>query len=183
MKNNINKLFLFCSFLVVSLSLNVYDAQSKCATINGILETIEICDMNGAETANMTIGEARGGAMICADLGDTEAATRSMALKCNDDCTINSSMCSGGFGSPKQPKNVVEDIGDAVINTTNWILGFMTSLAVLALIYGGVQYLTSAGNEQQTEVGKKNIKFAIIGLVIAGIAYAIVNVIVATILV
>jgi hypothetical protein len=84
--------------------------------------------------------------------------------------------------SPSRPGGVLSEFDQAIINLTNWILGFVAMIAVLAIIWGGVNYLTSAGNEDQARSGKNIIKYALMGLVVAGIAYAVVNVIVTVIL-
>jgi len=89
---------------------------------------------------------------------------------------------AGKWTSPSQPSGVPTDFDDAISNATNWILGFVGMIAVLMIIWGGVTYLTSAGDEDKAKTGKKTLSYAIIGLVVAGIAYAIVDVIVTTIL-
>jgi len=88
-----------------------------------------------------------------------------------------------GFDMPAQPAGTPGDFGQSIVNLTNWILGFATMIAVLALIWGGMNYLTSAGDEEKAKSGKQTIKYAILGLIVAGIAYALVNVIVSIILV
>lgn len=65
-------------------------------------------------------------------------------------------------------------------NITNYVLGFITIVAVLMLIWGGVQYLTAAGDEAQVESAKHTIMYAIIGLIVVGISYAIMVVVVQT---
>ena len=80
------------------------------------------------------------------------------------------------------PVGVPGNFEQSIINLTNWILGFVSMIAVLMLIWGGVLYLTSAGDEEKAKTGKKTVSYAIMGLVVTGIAYAIVNVIVTTIL-
>ncbi|MCK4919009.1 MAG: TrbC/VirB2 family protein [Candidatus Pacebacteria bacterium] len=87
-----------------------------------------------------------------------------------------------GWDTPNKPDNVVEDINPTLVNMANWLLGFVGLIAVLMVIYGGFLYLTSAGDDTRAENGKKTISYALIGLVIAGFAYAIVKVVVATIL-
>jgi len=82
---------------------------------------------------------------------------------------------------PPPPVGVPGNFEQSIMNLTNWILGFVGMIAVLAFVWGGIQYLTSAGNEDQARTGKQTLKYALIGLVVAGIAYAIVNVIVNTI--
>ncbi len=69
-------------------------------------------------------------------------------------------------------------IGEVIMQITNWILGFVTAIAVLALIWGGVRYLTAAGDDSQVEEAKNIITQAIIGLIIVGISYSVVTVVV-----
>jgi hypothetical protein len=52
---------------------------------------------------------------------------------------------------------------------------------VLFVIIGGYQYLTSGGNEEAAEKGKKTLVNAIIGVVLIVLAYVIINVIVNTV--
>ena len=87
-----------------------------------------------------------------------------------------------GWDVPNTPANVVEDINPVFVNMANWLLGFVGLVAVLMIIYGGFLYLTSAGDDSRAENGKKTLSYALIGLAVAGFAYAIVGVIVATIL-
>lgn len=86
------------------------------------------------------------------------------------------------WGMIPQPDNVPGDFKQSIKNTTDWILGFVGMIAVLMLIWGGINYLTSAGDEDKARTGKKIISYALIGLVVAGIAYAIVKVIITMIL-
>jgi len=95
---------------------------------------------------------------------------------------LSANITSAKWTSPSQPSGVPSNFDNAILNATNWILGFVGMIAVLMLIWGGVMYLTSGGDEEKAKTGKKTLSYAIIGLVIAGIAYAIVNVIMSTIL-
>ncbi len=87
-----------------------------------------------------------------------------------------------GFAMGTPPTGVPESFDNAVLNLTNWILGFVAMLAVLMVIWGGVMYIGSAGDETRATTGKRVVTYALIGLVIAGIAYALVNVIVTIVL-
>jgi hypothetical protein len=73
------------------------------------------------------------------------------------------------------------DLKTIVTNVINWILGFAAVIAVLMLIWGGVQYLTAGGSPDNTKTAKSTIIHAIEGLVIIGLAYALVNTVVSTI--
>ncbi len=58
------------------------------------------------------------------------------------------------------------------------LLGLVGILSVAFIVIGGFQYITSAGNEEQAETGKKTLTNAIIGLVIVILSYIIVTVII-----
>jgi len=94
--------------------------------------------------------------------------------------TVIDAPSSGAFsswGANCAPGGVPTDIRQAIMNVTNWILGFVAIIATLIVIYGGVLYLTAAGNEEAVEKAKKTISYGIIGIVICGLAYAIVIVV------
>ncbi len=65
-----------------------------------------------------------------------------------------------------------------ILRYTNIALSLVGIIAVAFLIYGGFRYITSAGNEEAAEGGKKIITNAIIGLVVIIFSYVIVTVIV-----
>ena len=94
---------------------------------------------------------------------------------------INNALAKG-FEMGSKPAGVPTDFDSAVLNLTNWILGFVAMIAVLAIVWGGVMYIASAGDETKATTGKRVVTYALIGLVIAGIAYALVNVIVTVVL-
>ena len=58
---------------------------------------------------------------------------------------------------------------------TNTILYIVGIVAVLMLIIGGIKYVVSGGDSKQVTDAKNTVLYAIIGLVIAFLAYAIVN--------
>lgn len=66
------------------------------------------------------------------------------------------------------------DLKETVINIIQWVLGILALVAVVMIIIGGFQWLTSAGNEERIEKAKKVISSAVIGLIIVLLAWAIV---------
>lgn len=58
---------------------------------------------------------------------------------------------------------------------TNTILYIVGIIAVFMLIIGGIKYLISGGDAKKVTDAKNTILYAIIGLVIAFLAFAIVN--------
>ena len=64
-------------------------------------------------------------------------------------------------------------VAEIVVNVITWMMSIIGVIAVAFIIYGGIMYATSAGNEQQIERAKKILLYAIIGLVIAIMALVI----------
>jgi|GEM_PF-762591 len=64
---------------------------------------------------------------------------------------------------------------DTIKKIVTAVLGIIGLIAVLYLIYGGVLYLTSGGNEEQVGKAKNVILYAIIGVIIIVLSYAIVS--------
>lgn len=61
---------------------------------------------------------------------------------------------------------------NTIINVIIGVIGFV---AVIIIIFGGVQYTTSAGEASKVKKAKDTIMYGIIGLVVALLAYSIVN--------
>lgn len=59
-----------------------------------------------------------------------------------------------------------------------WIFGAVSSLAVIAIVYSGLMYITSGADTTKAEGAKKNLTWAIIGLVLAISAYFIINIVI-----
>ncbi len=66
------------------------------------------------------------------------------------------------------------DIRGVVVVFLNWLAFIFGSLALITLVICGIMYLMAAGDESQAENAKTCIKWAIIGIFVAGGAYTIV---------
>ena len=62
------------------------------------------------------------------------------------------------------------------------IIAALGLVAVVVMIIGGVQYMTSAGDAAKVEKGKKTILYGLIGLIVCVLAFVIVNFVIGTIL-
>lgn len=60
---------------------------------------------------------------------------------------------------------------------TRTVIALSGALAFVFMIIGGIQILTAYGNEERVSAGRKTMMFAIIGLVIAMLAFAVVQII------
>lgn len=66
--------------------------------------------------------------------------------------------------------------GGGVITTiTNTLLFLVGALSVIMIIIGGIRYTVSAGNSANVTAAKNTIMYALVGLIIAFLAFAIVN--------
>ncbi len=62
----------------------------------------------------------------------------------------------------------IRDIGNA-------LLALIGLIATIFLVYAGVRYITSAGDEKKAESAKHTILYAIIGLIVIGVSTVLVN--------
>ncbi len=62
-----------------------------------------------------------------------------------------------------------------VTNIVNTLIFAAGIIAVIFIIVGGVRYITSQGDEKGVEGAKNTILYAVIGLVVVVLAFAIVN--------
>lgn len=58
------------------------------------------------------------------------------------------------------------NFSDIALNVLSFLLGIAGILAMIMLVIGGIMYLTSAGDEDRVEQGKKTFKYAVIGIVV-----------------
>lgn len=102
------------------------------------------------------------GAISCATL----FAGKVMALGIRD-----------GIEAAKTDEMPSELLGPSGVFTgiTNTILYFIGIISVIMLIFGGLKYALSAGDSKKVTDAKNTILYALIGLIISVLAYAIVN--------
>ncbi|MBT6691715.1 hypothetical protein HOB10_05300 [Candidatus Parcubacteria bacterium] len=68
-----------------------------------------------------------------------------------------------------------EDIPTVIGFAVKGILGIVGAVALLMLVWGGVTWMTSAGNTDKVKRGKDTIVWAIFGLVAIFMSYAIIR--------
>ena len=77
----------------------------------------------------------------------------------------------GAGGSDANQDDLKKNI-QTVVNVLLFILG---AIAVIVIIIGGIRYTTSNGDPGQTKAAKDTILYAVVGLIVAILAYAIVS--------
>ncbi len=53
-------------------------------------------------------------------------------------------------------------------------------IAVLFIVLGGYQYITSRGNEDQAKSGRKTMTYALVGLIVVLLAFTLVSILTRT---
>lgn len=87
---------------------------------------------------------------------------------------------SGGSAQVNSPAECAQpkeerEVGSSVTQIVNVVLGVLGVVAVLVIIIGGIMYVTSTGDASMITRAKNMIQYAIIGLIISLLAWAIVN--------
>lgn len=62
-----------------------------------------------------------------------------------------------------------------VLKIVNFFLGFLGILAVIMVIYGGVTYVTAAGQDEAIGNAKKIILYSVVGIIVILLSFAIVS--------
>ncbi len=83
-------------------------------------------------------------------------------------CIGAGSAATGATDGPADLSGVIK----TVIEVLLYVVGV---LAVAFIIYGGVKYATSAGDSAKVTAAKNTIMYSVIGLIVAILAYAIVQ--------
>ena len=84
-------------------------------------------------------------------------------------CALNSSSAAcQDLSKPDGLSNILK-------NATNIVLFIAGALAVIMIIYGSIRFMTAHGDEKQVESARLIVTYSVIGLIIAILAYALVN--------
>ncbi|MDR1970000.1 MAG: pilin, partial [Candidatus Nomurabacteria bacterium] len=82
---------------------------------------------------------------------------------------------NGSYRGQGQPTDLFAG-GDALIpRLINLMLFIVGILAIVFLIFGGIRYVISGGDKGKVDAAKNTILYAIVGLVVAILGYAVVN--------
>ena len=99
------------------------------------------------------------------------------AMAANSEVTNVANPASAGAEAAKGNGTPTELIGSNGVFTriTNTVLYAVGIISVIMLIYGGLRYVVSGGDSKKVTDAKNTIIYAIIGLIVAILSYAIVN--------
>ncbi len=82
---------------------------------------------------------------------------------------------SGPYRGKGQPANLFNGVNAVIPRLINIALFVVGITAIFMMIYGGVRYVLSHGNRDNVKEAKNTIIYAIVGLVVAIMGYALIN--------
>lgn len=93
-----------------------------------------------------------------------------------EDCGISSGL-TGGMNCAGQSDSLSNDsdVGGVFKTVTDVLLFVVGAVAVIMLIYGGFKYVTSSGDAQAVTSAKNTIMYAVIGIVVAIMSFALLS--------
>jgi hypothetical protein len=80
--------------------------------------------------------------------------------------------CDNGTASGTAAQTAVEKLATEVVNIFTVIVG---AASIIMIVYGGFRYITSGGSSERVGAAKNTLIYAIVGLIIVGLAQIIVH--------
>lgn len=102
----------------------------------------------------------------------TNGTTPNCTNICDDKCPVDDAVKRANGCDRNNSKDELPNVITGIINGIIAALGIV---AVVFIVIGGVQYMTSAGDSSKTKKAKDTILYATIGLIICVLSFAIVN--------
>lgn len=90
-------------------------------------------------------------------------------------CTDPTSCMKDGLNAAGGSTAKNKSVGSLIKSIVNALLYVLGAIAVLMIVIGGIKYTTSQGDTNAVSSAKNTIMYAVIGLIVAILAYAIVN--------
>ena len=101
-------------------------------------------------------------------------AIAASSVYADDICNNNSIPADVKRGSGCQDYGAAE-LPDVIIGILNAIIGAASIVAVVFIVIGGINYMTSSGDATKVKKAKDTILYACIGLIVCALSFAIVN--------
>lgn len=109
--------------------------------------------------------------MLGLAVATTSLTVSPVTLACSSakDCVTSGVTAAGGSTSS------TTSLSSILKTITNVLLFVVGAVAVIMIIVGGLRYVTSQGDQGNLQSAKNTILYAVVGLIVAIMAYAIVN--------
>ena len=159
-----------------NLAKNILSLNAQCQQQQGAV-------VNGSSTADcITAAQAVYDAVQSPSQFDSNALAKAKAA-CSNTKTSGGSSAGGSSGSQTQLTDPLETGSSSGVNgiyivigrVVKYLLGTAGSVALLMFVWGGFQYLWSAGDTNKIKKGKDTLINAALGIVILLTAFTIIN--------
>jgi hypothetical protein len=108
-------------------------------------------------------------------VGVASAITGGAALWLTNAATAFAATDITGGATAAKGSSAASDLNNVLSTVVNILFFVIGAAAVLFLIIGGLSYITSQGDSKKVESAKNTILYAVIGIVVAIMSYALVN--------
>lgn len=115
--------------------------------------------------------------VIALSVGVLVPSTASAACDTSTLSATTGANCAQGNGQSTELFGGADSLFTKITNAALFLIG---AVSVIMLIYGGIRYTISGGDSGAVTSAKNTILYAIVGIVIALLAYAIVNFVLVT---
>lgn len=82
-------------------------------------------------------------------------------------------LIAGAQGELPKVDLTKDSITTVLESLRDWFAGIVVIIAVIAILYGAVLYLTAGGDEEKVGKAKKTIMYGAVGVLIAILAYGV----------
>lgn len=151
-----------CSSNQMCCDMPASGGQNECQLGGGTCRTVsngciapETPSVRSCTSSNQMCCDMPGGSGGSGSTGNTGVTGSTCANKVGGVCFPT--------GTGLSEKSVVE----IITNFISWILGIFGFVAILGFIVSGLQYLFATGDEGMAETAKRNMKYAVIGVIVA----------------
>lgn len=93
-----------------------------------------------------------------------------------ENCELVPANCRG---DQKTTPCTINDMLLVLVNVTKLMLALMGTAAFLMFVYGGVVFLTSAGNQERVTMGRRILTNAVLGILVILVSWTVINFVVA----
>lgn len=166
-------------FTAMILFPSVVFAQTCAETPNGVCATAADCQQvqqqnPGAKIGQKSTSDCTGGKICCYIIQDDPQVQQPQPVQQAAPAPASSPSAAGyGFPDPFGGASIPTVIS-RIVQTA---LGLSGALFFVMFLWGGTRYLTAGGDSKHVESARKILVNAVIGLVIIGLSYVIVNLI------
>lgn len=115
------------------------------------------------------------GAFAIATVSLAPATALAAAANCNPDTTTNPIADGAGCAQAAGTSSNLFAQGGVFQTVSNTLIFLVGAVAVIFLIIGGLRYVISNGDAKNVEAAKNTILYAIVGIVVAVISFAVVS--------